>query len=112
VSREPGDLGQILADAREEAKIIERMGNAPQAKYLLQLLDKISEATEDYRLWLSEDKAQLKSGLSVRTLRRRFRELYDCGLARYNLKHQREYRSVAIPSRPDVQQAKADAWAA
>jgi hypothetical protein len=109
---ETRDLNQILADAREEAKIIGRMGNAQQAEYLTSLLDRIQDATEDYLLWLSEEKAQLKSGLSARTLRRRFKELYDCGLARYNVKHQREYRSVAIPSRPEVEQAKREAWAA
>ncbi len=112
MSADTRDLGQILADAREEAKIIARMGNTQQATYLTDLLDKIGEATEDYNTWLSEEKANVKSGLSYRTLRRRFKELFDCGLARYNMKHQREYRSVAIPSRPDVEQAKADAWAA
>ena len=106
------DLNQVLADAREEARIIHRSGNQQQAAYLTDLLERIEESTEDYRTWLSEEKAQLKSGLSFRTLRRRFRELYECGLARYNLKHEREYRSVAIPSRPEVERAKADAWAA
>lgn len=106
------DLGQVVADAREEARIIARMGNAQQAEYLTKLLDKITESTEDYLTWLSEERAQIKSGLSYRTLRRRFRELQECGLARYNLKHEREYRSVAVPSRPEVAAARADAVAA
>lgn len=106
------DLGQIIADAREEARIIARMGNAQQAEYLTTLLDKISEAAEDYLTWLSEEKAHIKSGLSLRTLRRRFRELQETGLAQYDAKHRRQYRSCAIPSRPDVTGAKADALAA
>jgi hypothetical protein len=103
------ELGQIVADAREEAKIIARMGNAQQAVYLNALLDSITEAAEDYLTWLSEEKAQIKSGLSYRTLRRRFRELHECELARYNAKGDREYRSVAIPSRPEVAAARAKA---
>lgn len=106
------DAGQIIADAREEAKIIARMGNEQQAKYLHALLDTLSESLEDYLTWLSEEKAQAKSGLSYRTLRRRFRELYECGLARYNSKGHREYRSVAVPARPDVAAARQEALAA
>ena len=103
---ETRDLNQILADAREEAKITARMGNTQQANYLNDLLDRINESAEDFLTWLSEENALLKSGLSERTLRRRFRELHECGLARYNLKHEREYRSIAVPSRPEVEQAK------
>lgn len=101
------DLGQIVADAREEARIIARMGNAQQAEYLTSLLDKIAESAEDFLTWLSEERAQIKSGLSYRTLRRRFRELHECGLARYSAKHEREYRSIAVPSRPEVAAARA-----
>jgi hypothetical protein len=105
-------IEQIIADERENARMLKRMGNEQQATYLLNLFDEIAGSLEDYVTWLSEEKSMLKSGLSARTLRRRFRELFDCGLARYNMKHEREYRSIAIPSRPEVEQAKREAWAA
>lgn len=101
------DLGQIVADAREDVQLLKRTGNVGQAEYLTSLLDRIKESAEDYLTWLSEDKSHIKSGLSYRTLRRRFRELYDCGLARYNAKGEREFRSCAIPQRPDAVLARA-----
>lgn len=90
-----------MANARREAAIIRRSGNTGQADYVEQLLDRLSRAAEDYVTWLNESAAILKSGLAERTLRRRFRELLDCGLARYNEKGEREYRAIAVgPRRP------------
>ena len=103
----PGDLGSIVASAREDVQLLKRMGNAQQAAYIEQLLDQIRDAAEDFLTWLSEDKAYLKSGLSHRTLRRRFRELMDCGMARYSERGEREFRSCAIPPRADATAAKA-----
>lgn len=93
------DLAQILADAREEAQVLRRTGNAGQADYMDALVSKIREAAEGFITWRSEADAQLKSGLSSRTLRRRFRELVDTGLARYGQKGQREYLDCAVPQR-------------
>lgn len=101
------DLGTVVADAREEVAVLKRMGNSAQAEYIEQLLDRIKASAEDFLTWLSEDKAYIKSGLSHRTLRRRFRELSDCGLARYNAHGSREYRSCAIPPRADAAAARA-----
>lgn len=100
------DLADIIADAREEASILRRAGHGQQADYVDALLDKVYAAAEDYVTWLSESAAELKSGLSVKTLHRRWRELYDSGNARYNTKGEREYRSCAIPNRPDVAAAR------
>lgn len=100
------DLAQIIADAREEVSVLSRAGHKQQADYIDALLDKVNAAAEDYITWLSEPAAVLKSGLSVKTLRRRWRELFDAGNARYNSKGEREYRSCGIPSRPDVAAAR------
>lgn len=100
------DLAQIIADAREEVSVISRAGHRKQAEYIDALLDKVHAAAEDYITWLSESAAVLKSGLSVKTLRRRWRELYDSDNARFNQKGEREYRSCAIPNRPDVAAAR------
>lgn len=98
----PETLEQVLADYREEAAVLRKAGNTGQAEYVEQLLDRAQRAAEDYITWLSESKANLKSGLAERTLRRRFRELLDCGLARHNAKGEREYRACAIPPRANV----------
>lgn len=96
------DLAQVIADAREEAQVLRRAGNAGQADYVDALLSRVRESAEDFMTWLSEADAMLKSGLSERTLRRRFRDCLDCGTARYGPKRQREYLAAVIPNRPDV----------
>jgi hypothetical protein len=106
------DLAQILADAREEAQVLRRAGNAGQAEYLDGLLSRIRDAAEDYLTWLSEADAMLKSGLSERTLRRRFRDLMDSGLARHGAKRCREYLACAVPNRPEVRAQRARGMAA
>lgn len=106
------DLAQVVADAREEAAVLRRSGNSGQAEYVEQLLERVSRAAEDYLRWLSEPDAIIKSGLAERTLRRRFRELQDCGLARWNAKREREYRACAVPPRPNIAAARARAVAA
>jgi hypothetical protein len=63
-------------------------------------------AAEDYTTWINEADAMIKSGLAERTLRRRFRELQDCGLARHNARGDREYRACAVPPRPNIQNAR------
>lgn len=107
--RDP-DLATVLADAREEAAVLRRTGNGGQADYVDALLDRVQDAAEDYVTWISEGDAMLKSGLAERTLRRRFRELVDCGLARWNGRG-REYRACAVPSRPNLAAARAKAVA-
>lgn len=101
------ELAQVLADAREEAQVLRRAGNAAQADYLEALLGRVRDAAEDFLTWLSEPDAILKSGLTERTLRRRFRDMLDCGTARYGPKRKREYLSACIPNRPDVREARA-----
>src|SRR5690242_4046908 len=81
VMAETRDLAQVLADAREEAQVLRRAGNIGQAEYVDALVSKVRDAAEDFMTWLSEPDAMLKSGLSERTLRRRFRDMIDCGTA-------------------------------
>lgn len=99
-------LTEVLADAREEAQVLRRAGNAGQAEYLDALLSKVRDAAEGFVTWRSEADAMLKSGLSARALRRRFRELLDSGLARYNQKGHREYLDCAVPNRPEIREAR------
>ena len=99
-------LEQILADAREDAAVLDRTGHAQTAQYIVRLVGDVSATMEEWLRWLSEDDARLRSGLSRRALRRRFREWVDAGHARYNLKGEREYRMAVVPSRADVESAR------
>lgn len=98
-------LATAIADARSDAQALRRMGNESQAAALENLVGKIAWAAEPFTIWLSESDAMLRSGDSERTLRRRFRVLHECGLARYGVRNRREYLQCAIPQRADVQSA-------
>ena len=87
--------------------MLRRSGNAGQAEYVEALCDRTAEAAADYIRWLSESDAMLKSGLSSRTLQRRFRNLLECGLARHGAHGEREYRACAIPFRANIAAARA-----
>lgn len=100
------DLAQVLVDKREEVQMLSRRASAVQTSYVDELLDEVRAAAEDFITWLPEEAAILKSGLSERTLRRRFREMLDCKTARWG-KTGREYLACVIPSRPDVAAARA-----
>lgn len=99
-------LEQVLADAREQANALRITGNAGQATYVDQLCDRVAAAAEPYLRWLSESEARLYSGLALRTLRRRFRELLEAGNARYSAKGDREYRMSGLPRHADVAGAR------
>lgn len=100
------ELADVLADARGDAAVLRKAGNAGQADYIDGLCDRIRDSAEDYLRWISEPDALLKSGWTDRTLRRRFAELLECGLARWN-DGEREFRAIAIPQRADTNAARA-----
>lgn len=100
-------LEQVLADAREEANRIGVGSDVVKLEYVHALLDRVRVAAEDVITWLTESEAMLKSGLSERTLRRRFREMLDCGTARYGKSGAREYLAKCIPPRANLAAARA-----
>lgn len=95
-------LEQVLIDAREEVNRIGIGSEVAKLEYVHSLLDRVRDAAEDFVTWLVESDAILKSGLSERTLRRRFREMLDCGTARYGRTGAREYLAKCIPARANV----------
>lgn len=96
------DLATAIADARSDAQALRRTGNVGQADHLERVLSEIALAAEPYMAWLSEDDAILRSGLTERGIRRRFRGLLECGLARHGNRGRREYLECAIPRRANV----------
>lgn len=93
------ELEQILADAREDAEVLKRTGHPEQALSIEQLCSQVENAAEDYIRKISIDDARLKSGLSLRQLRRRFKELADCGMAEVGPKGEMLFRACAVPQR-------------
>jgi hypothetical protein len=96
------DLSQVLADARGEAAVLRANRASFSVERVEEFCERVDEAARDYIRWISESDAMIKSGLSGRTLRRRFRELLECGLARYDAEGEREYRACAIPPRASI----------
>lgn len=96
------DLAQVIADARGEAAVLRANRASFSVERVEQICERVAEAAGDYMRWLSESDAMIKSGLSGRTLRRRFPELLECGLARYDAEGEREYRACAIPPRASI----------
>lgn len=99
-------LEQVLADWRGDASVLRARGHETDATLIENLCGEVAGAAEEFIRWLSEDDARLRSGLSRRSLRRRFRELFDAGHARYNAKGDREYRMTVIPMRAEVESAR------
>ena len=100
------DLSQVLADLRGEAAVLRRSGNGGQADYLEAMCDRVAESAEDYLRKLSITDARLKSGLAISTLKRRFRDLRDCGLAGINEKGDMWFRACGIPQRAGIAEAR------
>jgi hypothetical protein len=100
-------LAQVIADERGEATVLRHKGFAREADMIDRLLDRVAAASEEFLRWLSEDEAELQSGLAVRTLRRRFRDWHESGLARYGAKGEREYLQAVVPHRANVDAMRA-----
>lgn len=102
------ELGQVLIDAVDDIASHKVKSDVLKIEYVADLVDRIKDAAEDFTTWLSESDAMLKSGLSERTLRRRFREMQECGTARYNRRtNGREFLAKCIPQRPNITAARA-----
>jgi len=91
-------LDQVLADEREQAAILRRNGHGHDAALIERICDKVAEATEEFRRWLSESDAMLRSGKSQAWLRARFPGWEAQGYAR-RAGRQREYLMVVVPQR-------------
>ena len=99
------DLDQILADRRGEAQLLRKRGAAALASTMEELLDEVAAATEDFRRFLSEPDAVIRSAKSERWLRARFAEWSAQGNARIR-SGKREYRMLVVPQRPHLERAR------
>lgn len=104
-------IEQVIADAREEAAVLRKHGQAAIATAIDRVCDEVSEATEDYRTWLTETDAMLRSGHTRTWLRNRFPAWAHQGMARWSPKNStaREFRALIIPVRTNLAALRADA---
>lgn len=99
------DLDTLLADMRGEAALLRRAGHGGQATYLEALADQWAQATEEYRRWLSEEDAMLRSGRSRVWLRAQFPGWARLGHARL-AGRRRQYRGIIVPVRAKTLEAR------
>lgn len=103
---EPRDLDQILTDAKGEASVLRRAGHALQAEWVDSLVKQIADATEEFRRWMTEDQAELQSGMSAQWLRAHWHKWFEQGHAKRGLRGERLYRQIVVPRRGHVQTAR------
>lgn len=91
-------LEQVIADKRGELPVLRKHGQAALADALEEFAKEIADSAEDYMTWLTEKKAELRSGRSERWLRSQFPAWEREGHAKLEHGH-RYYRQLIVPQR-------------
>lgn len=99
-------LAQVIADERSDAQVLRAKGFTREADMLDKVLGNVAAAAEEFLRWLSEPDAVLQSGLGVRTLRRRFRDWLESGLARFDERGNRQYLQAVVPHRANIDEMR------
>jgi hypothetical protein len=99
-------LETVLADKREDAAVLRRLGHAHDADLIEGVCDAVATAAEEYLRWLSEGDATLQSGWSPDRLRRQFPAWERLGHAMYDEKRRRIYRQLIVPHRANTVAAR------
>lgn len=110
----PRSLELVLADWRERASHCRRVKDSRVADIIDDICNDVADATEDYRHWLSEGDAMIRSGKGKYWLRSKFGDWARADMARWSPKNSRarEYRACILPQRSDLERLRADAKAA
>lgn len=111
VFRAKGDdvsLEQVLTDWSGKASVLRATHHVHDADLIDQVCQDVRESAEDYLTWLSEPEAVLHSNHSVEWLRARFPVWESQGLAERDGRRRR-YRLIALPRRPNLDRARAQA---
>lgn len=99
------DLDQVISDARSELPILRKHGHDTVAAALEKLLDDVAEASEDYRRFVAEEDAMLRSGHRAPWFRQRYPEWERQGHAKM-IRGRRHYRLVIVPRRARLAEAR------
>jgi hypothetical protein len=92
------DLDTVLADWREEAAVLRKHGQDAMADSVEKLCGEIAISTEEFRTFVPESAAMIRTNKTAKWLRSRFREWESAGHARFRAGH-REYRLMILPQR-------------
>lgn len=101
----PDQLRDVLADATTQAATLRLHQQGGQAATLDLFRDRVAEIMAPLLDWLSEDEAQLRSGLDVGKLRAKFPGWAEAGLAKWDgsgRRARRLYCRLIVPSRPNL----------
>lgn len=101
-------LEQALADWAGKAAALRATHHLHDAELIEQVCASVRESAEDYLTWLSEPEAVLHSNHTVAWLRSRFPTWEAQGLAERDGRRRR-YRLIALPRRPNLDRARAQA---
>lgn len=101
-------LEQVLADWLSDAQAARRIDQTHDAELIERVIRDVREATEDYRLELSEEQAMNRSGKTRVWLRSRWPAWKADGHA-WKRGGKRYYRAVIVPRRQNMEQIQHDA---
>jgi hypothetical protein len=104
-------LEQVLADELGDVPVLRKHGQDAIADAIERVCRRVADATEDYRKFLSESDAMLRSGKTRTWLRAHFGQWAHNDLARWSPHNSRarEYRAMIVPQRTDLVALRADA---
>lgn len=95
-------LEEIIETTRAELRVLRKWGFKDVADPFEELVKRVEAATYEYRTFVTEKDAVMRTGKSVPWLRSRFSEWERQGNARYNPRNSRErtYRVLVLPVAP------------
>lgn len=91
-------LEQVIADAREEAAVLDANRAGFAVARVRELLEEIASSAEEFITWLSEGDAAMRAGVKPITMAGRFPAMQRDGNARLSGRA-RQYRQCAVPQR-------------
>lgn len=101
-------LEDVLSDARQKIPVFKKGGGFAVAEVLEEFVTRVSQTTHDYRTFVSEKEAIIRSGKSLAWLRDRFPEWKRQGNAEKEGRARR-YRLLILPVAARISSAQADA---
>ncbi len=101
-------LEEVLEDELRQAEVLKHNDHEHDAKLIKRICKRVSDATEDYLIFLNEKEASLWSAKSSEWLRARFPRWEKRGHAK-KVGRLRSYRRIVLEPRVNVDRIRADA---
>ena len=98
-------LNQVIANERGNAAVLRAKGHGHDADLIEGVLDVVARVTLDYRTFVSEADAALRSGKTAESFRKRFTGWLELGLAELRGRR-RMYSLAVVPRRADLEEAR------